>query len=96
MTSISKNVYIDKLDDMVNKYNNTYLRKITIKPVNVNPSMYINFNKENNKEGSKFKVGDHIRISKYKNSSAKGYIPNWPEDVFVIKKVTTMCLNICY
>ena len=66
MTSISKNVYIDKLDDMVNKYNNTYLRKITIKPVNVNPSMYINFNKENNKEGSKFKVGDHIRISKYK------------------------------
>ena len=76
MTSISKNVYIDKLDDIVNKYNNTYHRIITMNPVNVNPSMYINFNKENNKEGSKFKVGDHIRISKYKNSSAKGYIPN--------------------
>ena len=76
MTSISKNVYIDKLGDIVNKYNNAYHRIITMKPVNVNPSMYINFNKENNKEGSKFKVGDHIRISKYKNSSAKGYIPN--------------------
>ena len=66
MTSITKNVYINKLDDIVNKYNNTYHRIITMKIVNVNPNMYINFNKENNKEGSKFKVGDHIRISKYK------------------------------
>ena len=66
MTSITKNVYINKLDDIVNKYNNTYHRIITMKIVNVNPSMYINFNKEHNKEGSKFKVGDHIRISKYK------------------------------
>ena len=96
MTSITKNVYINKLDDIVNKYNNTYHRIITMKIVNVNPSMYINFNKENNKEGSKFKVGDHIRISKYKNSFGKGYAPNCSEDVFVIKKVKTMCLNTCY
>ena len=56
MTSISKNVYIDKLDDLVNKYNNVYHKAIKMKPVDVNPSMYIDFNKENDKEGRKFKV----------------------------------------
>ena len=61
MTSVSKNVYIDKLDDIVNKYNNTY-RTIKMKPADVKPSMYIDFNKENNEEGSKFKVGDNVRI----------------------------------
>ena len=55
MNSISKNMYIDKLDDIVNKYNNTY-RKIKMKPVNVKPSIYIDFNKENNKEGPKLKL----------------------------------------
>ena len=75
--SISKNVYIDKLDNIVNKYNNTYHRTIKMKPVDVKPSMYVDFNKENYKEGPKFKVGDHVRISKYKNIFAKGYIPNW-------------------
>ena len=88
MTSISKNVYIDKLDDVVNKYNKTY-KTIKMKPVDVKPSIYIDFNKENNKEGPKFKVGDHVRISKYKNILAKGYVPNWSEEVFVIKKVKT-------
>ena len=58
-----------------------------MKPLDVMPSMYINFNKENNKEGPKFEVGDHVRISKYKNILAKGYVPSWSEDVFVIKKV---------
>ena len=79
MTSISKNLYIDKLDDIVNKYNNTYHRTIKMKPVDVKPSIYIDFNKENSKEGPKFKVGDHVRISKYKNVYAKGYVPNWSE-----------------
>ena len=88
MTPISKNVYIDKLDDVVNKYNKTY-KTIKMKPVDVKPSIYIDFNKENNKEGLKFKVGDHVRISKYKNIFAKGYVPNWSEVVFVIKKVKT-------
>ena len=87
MTSISKNVYIDKLIDIVNKYNNTYHRTIKVKPVDVKSSTYINFNKENNKEGPKFKSGDTVGISKYKNIFAKGYIPSWSEDVFVIKKV---------
>ena len=62
MTSISKNVYIDKLDDIVNKYHITYHSTIKMKLVDINPSMYIEFNKENNKEGPKFKVGDHVRL----------------------------------
>ena len=61
MTSISKNVYIDKLDDIVNRYNNTYNRSIKIKPVNVKSRVYIDFNKGNNKENPKFKVFDHVK-----------------------------------
>ena len=76
MTSISKNLYIDNLDDIVNKYNNTYHRTITTKPVDVKPSMCIDFDKESNKEGPKFKVGDLVRISRYKNNFAKDYVPN--------------------
>ena len=73
MTSISQNVYINKLDDIVNKYSNTYHRTIKIKAADVKPSVYINFNKENKKERPKFKVGVHVRISKYKNIFVKGY-----------------------
>ena len=54
--------------------------------------MDIDFNKENNEEGLKFKVGDNVRISKYKNILVKGYIPNWSELVFVIKKVKNTVL----
>ena len=87
MTAISKNVYIDKLNDMVNEYNNTYHRAIKMKPVGVKDNTYIYFKKEVNDKDSKFKVGDYIRISKCKNIFAKGYMPNWSEEVFVIKKV---------
>ena len=87
MTSLSNNVYNDKLDDIVNKYNNTYYRTIKMKPVNVKSSIYIDFNKENNKEGSRFKVGGHVRILKYKNIFAKGFVQNWSQEVFVITKV---------
>ena len=86
MTLISKNVYIDKLDDIVNKYNNTYHSTIKMKPVNVKSSSYIDFVIETNKD-PKFKVDDHVIISKYKNIFAKDYVLNWSEDVFVIKKV---------
>ena len=86
MTSISKYVYIDKLDDIVNKYNNTYHRKIRMKPVDVKPRTYIDSNKEINDKGPKFKIGDIVRISKYENIFAKGYVPNWSEEGFVIKK----------
>ena len=87
MTSIPKNVYIDKLDDIVNKYNNTYHRTIKMKPVDIKSSTYIDSSKENNDEDPKFKNGDIVRISKYKNIFVKGYVPNSSEEVFVIKKV---------
>ena len=85
LTSVSKNVYVDKLDDIINKYNDTY-SAVKMKPVDVKLSTYIDFDKKNNKEGPKFKVRDHIRISKYKNIFEKGCTPNWSEEVFVIKK----------
>ena len=56
-------------------------------PDDVNTSMYIDFNKENNKEDPRFKVGNHVRISNYKNTFLKDYVPNWSEEVFMIKKV---------
>ena len=87
MTSIRKNVYIDKLDDIVDEYNNTYHTTIKMKPTDVKDNTYINADKEINNKDPKFKVGDHVRISKYKNIFAKGYMPNWSEKVFVIKKV---------
>ena len=87
MTLVSKNVYIYKLDDIVNEYNNAYHRAIKMKPVDVKDNTYIDSNKEVNDKDPKFKVGDHVRISKYKNIFAKGYMPNWSEEVFVIKKV---------
>ena len=66
MTSILKNVYTD----------NTNHRTIKMKLIDVKPSIYIDFNKENNKEGSEFTVGDYVRTSKYKTIFAKGYVPN--------------------
>ena len=58
-----------------------------MKPLDVKPNIYIEFNKENNRKGSKYIVGDHVTISKYKKSFAKIYVPNWSEKLFVIKKV---------
>ena len=87
MSVISKNVYIDKLDDKVNKYNNRYHSKIKMKLVDVKLSTYIDSNKEINNKDPKFNTGDIVRISKYKNLFSKGYVPNWSEEVFVIKKV---------
>ena len=83
MTSVSKNVYIDKLDDIVNEYNRT----IKMKPVDVRDNTYIDFKKEVNDKDPKVKVGDQLRISKYKNIFAKGYTTNWSEEVFVISKI---------
>ena len=87
ITLVSKNVYINKLDDIVGEYNNTYNRTIKIKPVDVKDTTYIDFNKKLNDKDPKFKVGDHVRISKYKNIFAKGYAPNWSEEVFIVSKI---------
>ena len=90
MTSVSKNVYIKKLDDIVNKYNHIYHSTIKMKPVNVKSSTYVDFNKENNEKDPKFSVGDHVRISKYENIFAKGYIPNWSEFLVITKVKNTV------
>ena len=87
MTPISKNVYIDILDDIVNEYNNTYHTRIKMKPIDVKDNTYINTDKGINNKDPKFKDGDHGRISKYKNIFAKGYTPNRSEEVFVFKKL---------
>ena len=84
---MSKNVYIDKLDEVVGEYNNTYHRTTKMKPVDVKDNTCIDFEKEVNDNDPKFKVGDHVRISKYKNIFAKGYAPNWYEEVFVVGKI---------
>ena len=84
-------MYIDKLDDIIN--NNTYHKAIKIKPVDVKSSKYIDSSKEINNKDPKFKVEDIVRISKYKTIFAKGYVPNWFEEVFGIKKtlIETLC-----
>ena len=87
MISVSKNVYIHKLYDIVNKYSNTYHNTIKVKLANVKPRTYIDFDKDSNKKDLKFEVDDHVKISKYKNILAKGYVQNWSEEVFMIKKV---------
>ena len=92
MTSISKNVYIDKLDYIVNEYNNTYHRTTKMKPIEAKDNTNINSSKE--VKDSKFHFGDHVRISKYKNIFAKRYTPNWSEEVFVTKKYSSM--DTCY
>ena len=87
MKAISKNVYFNVLDDIVNEYNNTVHRAIKMKPIDVKDNIYVDSEKEVNDKDPKFKAGDHVRISKYKNNFAKGYAPNWSEEVFIISKI---------
>ena len=87
MTAISKNVYFDVLDDIVNKYNNTVHRIIKMKSMDVKDNTYVDSKKKVDDKDPKFKVGDHVRISKYKNIFAEGYTPNWSEENFVVDKI---------
>ena len=80
-------MFIDKLDDVVKKYNNTYHTSIKMKPVNVKDNTYIDFKKELNNQDPKFKIGDHVKISKHKNVFAEGYMSNWSEEIFIISKI---------
>ena len=92
MRVVPKNVY----NDIVNEYNNTYHKTIKMKPVDVKDNTYINFGKELNDKDPKFKVGDQVRISKYKNIFAKGYTSNSSEEVFVIQKVKNTAVPWTY
>ena len=87
MTAISKNVYFDVLDDIVDEYNNNYHKTITMTPIDVGDDSFAEYNEECNKKDPTFRVGDHVRISKYTNIFAKGYAPNWSEDFFAVEKI---------
>ena len=87
MTVASKNVYFTFLEDIVNKYKNTYHKTNKMKPVDVKSTSYTEYNVDSNEKDPKFQVGDHVRMSKYENIFVKGYAPNWTKKVFVIKKV---------
>ena len=95
MTATGKNVYY-VLDDVVNKYNNAKHSTIKMKPIDVghttkssslernNKRVYID---EHNEKDSRFKVGDRVRISKFKNIFAKRYTPNWSKEIFIVDKI---------
>ena len=97
MTAIGKNVYYNVLDDVVNEYNNTKHSTIKMKPIDVrdttkSSSLERNNNKrvyidEHNEKRSRFKVGDRVRMSKFKNIFAKGYTPNWSKEIFIVDKI---------
>ena len=87
MTAVSKNVYFNVLDDVVNEYNNTVYRIMKMKLTDVTSDSYAEYNDDSNEKGLKFKAGGHVRISKYKNIFAKGYTQNWSEEVFIISRL---------
>ena len=75
------------LNDIVNRYNNTVHKTIKMKPIDVTGDLMFNAMKNQIKKNPKFKVNDHVRISKYKNIFAKGYVPNWSEEVFIVNEI---------
>ena len=92
MTAISKNVYFDVLNDIVDEHNNAYHKTIKMKSIDVKNGSFAEYNEEFNEEDPKSKVNDHVRISKYKNIFAKGYVPNVSEELSVVKKVKNTVL----
>ena len=102
MTADSKNVYFDVLDDIVDNYNNTYHTTIKMKRIDVKSNSYaecnsIEYNKESNEKDPRFTIGDHVRISKYEKLFAEDYTPNWPEEVFVIRKIKkNSSMELCH
>ena len=84
---MSKNVYFNALNDIVAKYNNIYPKTIKMKPADVKSDSFVEYNEESNEKDPKFKVGNHVRISKYKNIFGKRYAPNWSGEIFIVKKI---------
>ena len=74
MTAFPKNVYFDVLNGIVNKYNNTIHRTIKMKPIDFTDDSFAEYNEESNKRNPEFEVGDHVKVSKYKNIFAKGLL----------------------
>ena len=93
MRAVSKNVYFDVLYDIVNKYNNAVHRSIKIKPIDVTSDSYAEYNEDSDEKDPKFKVVDHVTISKNKNIFAKGYTHNWSEEVLLLAKLKIQFLG---
>ena len=92
MTIIGKNVYFDVLDDIAKDYNITIHNSTKMKPKDVKDDSFIEPERfPENIEDPKFKIGDHVRISKYKNSFSKGYTPNWSEEILINNKIQKNC-----
>ena len=87
MIAVSKKNYFDVLDDIVDEYNNIYHKIIKMKLIDVKSDSYAEYNIDSNEKDPKFKVGDHGKISKHKNIFAKGYAPDWSEEVFFISRI---------
>ena len=87
MTATGKNVYYDVLDDVVNKYNNTKHSTIKMRPIDVKDNDKRVFIDEHNEKDCRLKVGDRVRISKFRNIFAKGYTPNWSKEIFIVDKI---------
>ena len=87
MAAVSKKFYFEVLDYIVDKYNNTFYKTIKIKLIDVKPDSYAGYNVDSNEKDPKFKISDHVGISKYKSIFAKGYTPNWSAEVSVISKI---------
>ena len=87
MTAVSKKFSFEVLNDIVDEYNNTYHKTIKMKPIDVKNDSFAEYNEESNEKDPKFKVNDHVGISKYKNVFAKVYAPNSSEEIFAVKKI---------
>ena len=96
MTYIGKNDYFNFLDDIFDKYNNSFHSSIKMKAKDVTDDSFVEYSEESNKKDPKFKVGDNVRISKYKNIFAKDYTPNWSEEVFVFNKIVENTVTWTY
>ena len=98
MTLVSKNAYIDKLNDIMGEHDNTYHRTIKMKPIDVKDNKYIDSKKEVNDRDPKFEFGYHVKISKYKNIFAKGYTPNYMSyrNVMIIHLIAGLIKKIKY
>ena len=92
-TAVAKNVYFDVLADIVDKSNNTVHRNIKMRPIDVTPDSYAEYNEDSNEKDPKFKVGDHVIISKYRNIFAKGYSQMWSVESFVVIKIKNTVLR---
>ena len=95
MTSVSKNVYFDVLDDIVNKYKTVH-KSIKMKPIDATSDSYAEYNEDSNDKDPKFKVGDHVRIQNTKTFFAKGYTPNGSEEIFVVSEIKNTVTWTCY